>query len=290
LTVRYSKPITEVIEQRFSCRTYLDIPIEAEKQRVLEAFLAQAESGPFGVPTRFKLIAASENDRSSLRGLGTYGIIRGATGFILGAVSGGDRHLEDFGYRMEEIILFATDLGLGTCWLGGTFAKSRFASKMGLRGDEVMPCVTSVGYISGQRGLVDRLIRRQAGSHSRLAWKRLFFDRQFGVPLPPEAAGAYAGPLEMVRLGPSASNKQPWRIVKDDNAWHFYLQRTPGYLQGMDGRFVVADLQRVDLGIALCHFELAAREAGLAGRWVLDEPDLKTPDDLVEYTASWVGG
>jgi nitroreductase len=286
--MRYGKSVTEIIERRFSCRTYEEKPIADTLRRQVEAFLASNGHGPFGTPTRFKLVAASENDRHSLRGLGTYGFIRGATGFILGAVSGGEKNLEDFGYRMEDAILYATALDLGTCWLGGTFSKSAFAAKMDLGEGEVMPCVASVGYVSDRRGVVDRFVRRQAGSHSRLAWNRLFFDRQFGVPLPPEAAGAYAEPLEMVRLGPSASNKQPWRVVRGQGAWHFYLQRTPGYLQGMDGLFVVADLQRVDMGIALCHFELTAREAGLPGHWIVDEPDVAKPTDRTEYTASWI--
>ena len=75
-------------------------------------------------------------------------------------------------------------------------------------------------------------------------------------------------------MAPSASNKQPWRVVRRGDDWHFYLQRTKGYGKG-SALFAVlrlADLQRVDLGIALCHFELAARELGLAGEWVLDEP------------------
>jgi nitroreductase len=286
--MRYSKPVTEIIERRYSCRTYEETPIEDTLRRQLESFLASNDSGPFSAPTRFKLVAATPEDSDALRGLGTYGFIRGATGFILGAVSGGDKSLEDFGYRMEDAILYATALDLGTCWLGGTFSKSAFGAKMDLREGEVMPCVVSVGYISHQRGVVDRLIRRQAGSNSRRAWNQLFFDRQFGVPLLPEAAGAYAEALEMVRLGPSASNKQPWRVVRGPGAWHFYLQRAPGYLQGMDGLFVVADLQRVDMGIALCHFELSAREAGLPGRWIVDEPDVAKPADRTEYTASWI--
>ncbi len=282
------KPITEVIEQRFSCRTYRDLPIADEARQALEAFLRSLESGPFGAATRFKLVAATEQDRNALRGLGTYGFIRGATGFILGAVGGGDRNLEDFGYCLEEAVLYATALGLGTCWLGGTFRKSGFAARMDLREEEVMPCVVAVGYVADRPSVVDRLVRRSARGDNRLPWEKLFFDGRFGRPLSPEAAGDYARPLEMVRLGPSASNKQPWRVVRGDRAWHFYLQRTPGYLQGLDGRFVVADLQRVDLGIALCHFELTAREAGLARCWALAGPDLELPDDLTAYTASWI--
>lgn len=286
----YEKPVTELIERRFSCRTYLDTPIAEEKRQALQAFLDRLEEGPFGAPTRFELVAATEEDRSALRGLGTYGFIRGATGFILGAVGAGRKHLEDFGYRLEEAILYATDLDLGTCWLGGTFRKSGFADKMDLGEEEIMPCVVSTGYISERRSILDRIVRRQARGERRYPWDRLFFDGVFGVPLAPEEAEAYAEPLEMVRLGPSASNKQPWRVVKGQNAWHFYLQRTEGYLQGMDGMFVVADLQRVDLGIALCHFELTARAAGLAGHWILDEPEIEKPGELVEYTASWIEG
>ena len=49
----------------------------------------------------------------------------------------------------------------------------------------------------------------------------------------------------------------------------------------------LADLQRVDMGIAMCHFELAARERGLAGHWVVDDPRIEQPDENTEYTASW---
>ena len=57
-------------------------------------------------------------------------IFKGATGFIVGAAERTPKDLEDFGYLMEHVILFATDLGMGTCWLGGTFSKSRFAGKI----------------------------------------------------------------------------------------------------------------------------------------------------------------
>jgi hypothetical protein len=50
-----------------------------------------------------------------------------------------------------------------------------------------------------------------------------------------------------------------------------------------------ADLQRVDLGIAMCHFELTARELGLAGRWVVQDPNIAKPDDQTEYIVSWIG-
>jgi hypothetical protein len=287
--MQYDTPITEIIKQRFSCRTYLNVPIEAEKRQRLEGFVAAAETGPLGAQARFKLVAATEGDRQALRGLGTYGLIKGATGFILGAVGDASHNLEDFGYLMEQIILLATSLDLGTCWLGGTFTRSSFADKMALRNGELMPAVTSVGHIADKPRFMDRLIRRGAGADHRLPWERLFFDHRFDIPLSRQDAGTHAVALEMVRLGPSASNKQPWRIVKDGEVWHLYLQRTPGYGQAVGRRSAGADLQRVDMGIAMCHFESTVQELDLEGHWIIEEPAIEKPDDLTEYTASWIG-
>ncbi len=119
--------------------------------------------------------------------------------------------------------------------------------------------------------------------------EQLFFTDTFDSPLTSETAGAYAQPLEMVRWAPSASNKQPWRIVRIDNAWHFYLQRTKGYGKGtlLFSILRLADLQRVDMGIAMCHFELTARALGLNGQWVIRDPRIEIPENT-EYTVTWI--
>jgi nitroreductase len=285
----FSQPITDIIRARYSCRTYQEQPIEEGIRRRLASFAASTTTGPFGNQARFELAAATADDRAALKGLGTYGFIKGATGFLIGATQTADKDMEDYGYLLERIILFATDLGLGTCWLGGSFTKSSFANKILARDDELVPAVASVGYIAERRRLLESVIRLGAGAEKRLPWQRLFFEGTFDTPLTRKAASAYAVPLEMVRLGPSASNKQPWRIAHSGNAWHFFLQRTRGYSEGrLMKSWTVADMQRIDMGIAMCHFELVARELGLEGRWLHSEPAIAKPDELTEYTTSWV--
>jgi hypothetical protein len=218
--VLFSQPASDVIRKRFSSRSYLTKPIAAHLRGQLLEFLATLNCGPLGTGARFTLIAASEQERDALRSLGTYGFIRNPAGYIAGVVRQGDKNLEDFGYLMERAVLFATGLGLGTCWLGGSFTRSSFARKIEVEGNEVLPAVTATGYSASLDGS-DDLIRRRVGADSRLPWEALFGQDQFGNPLTEEAAGDYALPLEGVRLGPSASNKQPWCIVKDGDAWHF---------------------------------------------------------------------
>lgn len=289
----YTQPIAEIIKKRYSCRDYLNQPVDPQTQRRLLNGYA-ASTGPLGTPARFVLLAATPDDAAALRGLGTYGFIRGAAGFIAGAVNRGNHDLEDYGYLLEQIILAATDAGLGTCWLGGTFARSGFARKIAPAPTERMPAVVSVGYPNDvpRRNVLDMVLparSKPAGKSRRFAWETLFFEGNFARPLTPADAAEYALPLEMVRLAPSASNKQPWRVIKEDRRWHFYLQRTPGYREQRLGKWLqFDDLQRVDMGIAMCHFELSAREQGLAGQWQLAEPDISKPDDLTEYSVTWL--
>jgi nitroreductase len=280
--------IDEIVKRRYSCRTYVDRPIEATDRQTLSEFLASLGAGPLGSRTRLSLVAATEQDRESLKGLGTYGFIKGAAGFIVGAVEPGPRDMEDYGYRLEQAVLASTDLGLGTCWLGGSFTKSSFARKIGATRSEVVPAVVAVGYAT--EGSRNTRIRQRAGSDRRLPPEQLFSEEGLREPLDLPSSGAYADVLEAVRWAPSASNKQPWRVVRSGETWHFYLQRTKGYGKGSPvfSLLRLADLQRVDMGIAMCHFELAARGRGLAGRWVVERPGIGTMGEGLEYTVSWI--
>lgn len=283
--------ITELIKKRFSCRTYAAAKVTEAQQASLNAFLSENRTGPFGTSTRFKLITDSEKASQDLKALGTYGVIKNPAGFIAGTVKSGPNNLEDFGYAMEKNILFATGMGLGTCWLGGTFTKSAFAEKINAEADESIPAVASLGHIADKKSLLEKTMRWGAGADSRKPWQTLFFNNTWDQPLSREDAGRWRAPLDMVRIGPSASNRQPWRIVRqaDSALFHFYLQRSKGYQTRNRMLFGMADLQRVDMGIAMCHFEMTAVELGLGGRWRFNAPDIGRIPDQTRYVASWEG-
>jgi len=237
--------------------------------------------GVSGKHVRFELVAARYGDSDELKGLGTYGFIRGASGFIVGAVDMQLNNLEDYGYLMEDIILFATALDLATCWLGGSFQKDNFSARINIQAHEIVPAVVSVGIGADSRNMVDRLIRNVAGSKKRLNWEQLFFEADCKTPLPRAKANQLAHVFDMVRLSPSASNKQPWRIVLEGNCVHFFLQRTKGYRKSM-----FSDLQRIDMGIALSHFEAVCQELQIDGAWT-DQKILKSTPKNWEYIITW---
>jgi len=282
-------PITETIQRRYSCRHYKKQPLQDDQLHKLRDFIESLAPGPFNSQIRFDLIAATVEDRNALSGFGTYGFIKNTPAFIIGASNPSDYHLEDYGYLLERIILYATSLGLGTCWLGGTFSKSRFAKQIELRQDEQMPAVAAIGEIANPNQKRQGLVSQLARAHKRLPWQELFFNFTVGVPLLPTEAGDYATPLEMVRLAPSASNKQPWRVVSNNEAWRFYLHRTPGYRNDpIKWILQLCDLQRVDMGIAMGHFEWTAQTLGLSGKWHVENSLTQYPHPLGEYVASWI--
>jgi Putative TM nitroreductase len=284
----FLRPITAIMCKRYSCRNYLKQPIESGKLSALQEVVQNLPPGPFGELERYALVAGTDEDRRALEKLSTYGFIRNPPAFIIGATRPAPLNLENFGYRMELIVLHATDLDLGTCWLGGTFSRSGFMHKIHAAEDETIAAVCAVGHINNDISAIDQATRLGAGAQYRKAWGSLFFDGKFGATLTPQAAGEYAEVLEMVRIGPSASNKQPWRIVKAGDQWHFYLQRTKGYRDWWVARLMgVADMQRIDMGIAMCHFALAAGEAGLRGNWQVNQPAVDLAANVAEYIITW---
>ena len=283
--MEYSRSIIELIKERSSRRSYTLQHVETEKLRALRDSFAALE-GPFGGRARFVILDTTGWGDGKINALGTYGTIHGARLFIVGIISRGEHDMEDFGYAFEQVILRATDLGLATCWIGGIFNRSRFADKAGVRENEVLPAISPLGYPTPKRSVADSIIRWSAGSKTRRPWHRLFFHGNFEVTLTEGAAGRYVGALEMLRLGPSASNRQPWRVVKDQgrNFFHFYPRRSRGY----DKLIKAVDLQRIDMGISMSHFELTARDLGLGGRWEKMPPSLSPLPERTQYVRSWI--
>lgn len=283
---KFSTTITDVIRKRYSCRNYQVKPLDDELIGKLKEFLKLKQNTPFNGLARFKLLEIPELNPRQKKQLGTYGFIRGTQYFVIGAIIDTDKALEHFGYLMERLILYATDLGLGTCWVGGTLRRNKFAAYIDVTEQEIVPAITPIGYPSMDRTKIDRLAKWTARSSKRKQWENLFFEGEYGHPLTQERAGQYDLPLEMVRLAPSASNRQPWRVIKESSShnYHFFINRRGGWYNRL---LSFPDFPRIDLGIAACHFHLTIQEKKLEGSWKCMKPEVTTPTHL-EYCISWI--
>ncbi|NLD93748.1 MAG: nitroreductase [Fibrobacter sp.] len=286
--MKFSVPVKALVKRRFSCRSFLNQPLEITEIDSINSLLSQIHSGPLGSSLRFKFITLSREKSDELKVLGTYGAIKNPAGYLAGVADSSKKNLEDYGFVLEKVILHLTDMGLGTCWLGGLFTRSSFAKVLGMTDDEMMPAIVALGKMADPERARKALIRQLGGSYKRKPIQEIFFSNDFHTTITAEDAGSFTPLMEMVQWAPSAANKQPWRIIKKGDVWHFYLNRTKGYSTGLVAKLVkMDDIQRLDIGIAMCHWELGANEIGLQGRWIVDSPDIEVPSNLTEYVVSW---
>jgi len=254
------------MEARRSTRSFDGARLTGAEAAAIESALreAAAEPSPFGCPVRLALYA-SEPDAKPAR-LGTYGLVAGASAYVVAAVFPGSGSMEDTGYILEKAVLDLTALGWATCWIGGVFSRGKAAEIVAAAPGELVPAVIAVGKPAERRSLADRIVTGSARSRTRKPLEQVVFSADGALQLGGDRpGGAWAEALHALRGAPSASNKQPWRLVGFGSgpSWLAFLDEDRVYNHSLGA----VRIQNVDIGIGMRHFAEAARYRGLPGRW-----------------------
>lgn len=224
--------LSEAIFTRISFRNYLPDPIAPEQRRQLGKTIEQCNrrSG-----LHIQLVCDRPEPFASLSK--SYGMLKGVRNYLVFAGPAGDPYLsEKCGYFGEQIILTATAMGLGTCWVGGTF--DRKSCLCHLQEGEQLVCVAAIGHTPEARSGREKLIRRVTGHKSKSV-----AELASGLS---HAPSWFMSGMAAVQRAPSARNRQPVRFVKKrDNSVEVHLTEDSA-------------MTRIDLGIAKLHFELGA--------------------------------
>ena len=243
----------DAILNRVSTRTFIKEDFPMKRIAKIESVLKQYCNlqGPFGHSFEFTFSLNSDRDGKGQK-IGTYGLIKNVPAFIGGVCENSLESIVDFGYVFEHVILELTELGYATCWLGGTFKRKDYRRE--LKENEIIPAISPIGHRAEKRSLVDRMLRSAAQSNNRLDDSIMFFDYESELPYPDNGKIEIKQSLCLIKRGPSASNKQPWRVYIEDKVAHFFIERTPGY-----GKAMHYDIQALDIGIALAHYDIGLR-------------------------------
>lgn len=164
----------------------------------------------------------------------SYGLFTNVRSLVLMKGSHTDPLLkEKIGYYGEVLVLEMTKLGLGTCWVGGTFDPS----KLKVAPNEDLVAVVVVGKVKAT-SLKEKMIRSAISKKRKPIAERLMTDTD---SLPSWLIDG----IEAVRLAPSAKNSQK-------AIFH--------YREGIISAQIANDydFDLVDLGIAKKHFEIGA--------------------------------
>jgi hypothetical protein len=248
----------EAIYDRISVRTYVKKPLLKMETEALQKLIDEMKNltGPFGHKVRYFVDHQQKNLDDEAKRIGTYGFIKNAPSFVGAVVKNEFTGMIDFGYLFEHFILLLTKRGYGTCWLAGTFDRSAFDHYV--NEGEVIPAITPMGIPEDHMSLRERAIRLAIKANRRKSFEEMFFISDIKHPLTEGKKHPIEDALKLVQLAPSASNKQPWRMIVDEQNVHVYLERTPNY--GTGKSFV---MQALDIGIAMKHFEVGLQSLNI---------------------------
>ncbi len=264
----------ELAKTRRSVRTFDEKPIDENLLEQLKVF-ANEVANPYNIPVRFEFLDAKSNNLSSP-------VLTGENMYITAVVDKGQYAEEAYGYSFEALLMKAHELGLGTVWIGGTMPRGRFEEASNLSENQIMPCVSPIGYIAKSMSMKEGLMRKGVKADKRFDFDKLFFNGSFDKGLSEEDATGLGvkNALEAVRVAPSAVNKQPWRVVIGDNVAHFYIKHDKGYVTEN------YDLQKIDLGIGMYHFEAQLVSEGKNPVLEVKNPGIQIEKDM-DYIASY---
>lgn len=210
--------LSNAIPKRVSCRAYTASPTAGDWAAL--CFTA----GRYEMPgARLQLLRVDESLFTGT--LLSTGRVTGCTAIAaVIASSAVPQSKVNAGILGEAFCLEATALGLGTCWMTGTYRRKLLT--LPLQSGEAILGIIAVGYPA------DGAI--QPGNRRRKPLERLCRGdiRQWPEELR-KAARA-------VQMAPSAMNLQPWEMS----------------LEGARFMLDASDRSQLDLGIALCHAEL----------------------------------
>jgi hypothetical protein len=273
-------PVTEwaaAIVVRHSARTYdagpLDPTILEQLESLVESFLDKE--------TARVTVVRNLPEHIFTGTIGHYGRVVGARSGIV--IIGNDAQpgmQESAGYLGEAVILEATSRAIDSCWVDGYFDREATRKLARLGRNERVLAVSPLGHAQSRPRAGEKVTKRLVGSHKR----RPVEDIAPGFNEETWPAWAVQG-VRVARSAPSAMNRQPWQFVLGNhNSTAGASTGEPAAHAGRTGAVTISMKpkghdepvsRRLDCGIAMLHFEVGARLAGVTGHWkILESPQV----------------
>ena len=170
----------------------------------------------------------------------------------------GEDYLQNIGYAMEEVVLKLTSLGIATCWLECDIKREDILEFVDLETEEDLD-VGETEEENIEKG------ENLENPYSIIAFgypqegEKLFknnknADRKRINHVCKKLDKSLEKIVEPLRLAPSMKNSQPWILYNKENNVHLYEEKQKKNL---------SDTNKISMGIALRHFDIACKEFGV---------------------------
>jgi len=240
----------EAIFKRKSIRNYDSAPIDQNLLKQISDNLDSLNPMLTGIKTEFTIISPNQVTRK---------LRINAPHYIAAFAEVKDLYKVNIGYMLQQMDLYFSANGLGSCWLGIPQPTKEVKDSSNLEFIILM----SFGKPK------ETLYRISASEFKRQSLSEIT-DIENAEEL-----------LDPVRLAPSAINLQNWYFTGNKNEIHAYSAKS-GVLRNIVG----GSYYPINMGIALCHLQLSAERNGLKTKFVFDSSKVKSPPKNLEYVAT----
>lgn len=240
----------EAIKHRRSIRDYSAKSLDENVIKHLMNFTSEINNNNDNV----RIVFVNERSENVFKGvIGGYGKISDSPSYAVFIEDTEDKNCnEKLGYYGEAFVLEATTLGLGTCWVSGTFNLETVKKHVTLSENEKIHSVTPIGYAKEKSSFASSMISTFLGSTKRKSLQEISSGLDSLTPK------WISDGIEAARIAPSAINKQPW---------HFKINENSVVVSIAKGHENNKLSPRLDCGIAMIHFEIGAKYHGISGEW-----------------------
>ncbi|MCP5032588.1 MAG: nitroreductase [Actinomycetia bacterium] len=268
----------DLFRARRSCRSFQTrLMSDDDRTELLDSVRTQLDLPTMGgAPLRLEYIAAP---------LTVWPVVNASEFLVAVVPKAYDRSaVIDVGHTLQRVVMDATGMGLGTCWIGPGADYASVSEHLGDRFDmeaDQIICVCAVGYRSRYVPLFIRQFNRQMKRRRTLP--ELFFS-DFGLEHPIDVGArpfdSFGRTSEACQWAPSSYNGQTTRAIvatdpNDVSAVHFLATTASRYYAP------------VALGVWCANWELGCEALGFKGDFVLAPPE-SDAGRLPRHDVTWV--
>jgi len=257
-----SNNLYQAILARRSVRRYEKRPLDKDLLTQVQGIVSAVK--PLIPGNHFEVLMEDVSSGEDLvAALGGFGRIVSPPHYMAPYIVRGEHSLADLGYRVEQIFVRLTSLGIGSCYVGCLGREAAARTRFGLPDDARIVAFLIFGWPSGALGdrAFNTVMRTFVRAANKLPAAQIFFEDTFDAPVEPPT---WLAPLiEAARNAPSAVNAQPWRFLwRDERLYLFVKRQNLRY-----GRGATAEYRIHDGGICMANVALAMEALEMEGSW-----------------------
>jgi len=231
--------LMDAIYKRRSIRKYKTGGLSLEEFKKLDTLMKHCPKLYDHIPMDIHVIKEGEKIHALFSGIiNSYTKVT-APHYLIITSEDKEGYLENVGFALEHIVLELTNLGIGTCWIGGFDKKAFFKGMIPMAENHIPVIVIAFGHPENPAQLTEVI----DVSYKRKSLKEITsgsFDAD------------WTDVMNAVRRAPSGINGQPWRLHKKGANIDMYTIKRSFITKPLEA------MNRIDAGIALCHLKIAA--------------------------------